>query len=108
MIIPDSVVLKIGNAEEIMQPRRRLPSVFLLALALSCIVSPAIAAPAQPIDAITLVKPGDFPPKGDFVVGYKFTVITPITITSVGIFDRSGDGVLKGTSPIEIGIWDST
>jgi hypothetical protein len=90
-----------------MQTRDRLSFGFFLVLAIAFIVCPAIAAPSQPIDAITLVKPGDFPPQGDFVVGYKFTVITPITITSVGIFDRSGDGVLKGTSPIQIGVWDS-
>jgi hypothetical protein len=90
-----------------MQPRNRIRFGTFLILALTCVVCPALAGPSQPIDAITLVKPGDFPPRGDFVVGYKFTVITPITITSVGIFDRSGDGVLKGTSPIEIGVWDS-
>jgi hypothetical protein len=79
-----------------------------LALLLPPRTSQSATTQPSPHPAITLLKPGDFPPKGDFIVGYKFTVLSPITITDVGLFDREGDGVLKGTQPPTIGLWDST
>jgi hypothetical protein len=60
---------------------------------------------AQP--AVTLVKSGDWGADGDFCVGYKFEVLTPITVTELGVFDREGSGKLKGTEPVKIGLWDA-
>lgn len=93
--------------------RRLLCGVLVACLAFVCLTptrsfasAPSTAPTPQP--AIKLIKTGEFPQTGDYVVGYQFTVLSPVTITDVGLFDGQGDGVLKGMGAIEIGLWDSS
>ena len=81
--------------------------ILLILLALWCGQIPVHAAqPTAPRPAITLVHGGDAALHNDFVVGYKFTVLTPLAVTDLGIFDKDGDGVLKGTDRTKIGLWN--
>jgi len=81
----------------------------IIAAALLCCSALHAADPedVQPQSAIKITKPGDVAPTGDFVVGYKFSVTAPIQITDIGVFDQIGDGALKGTEPVHIGLWNS-
>jgi hypothetical protein len=43
---------------------------------------------------------------GDFVVGYRFTLDMPMTVTALGLTDGNRDGKLTEPEPVKIAIWD--
>lgn len=87
-------------------------AVFVMALSggdlgRACGAETTQSAVAGPHAAVTLIKGKEFAPKGDFVVGYRFSVTSSITVMALGVFDKDADGLIKGTQPVRIGLWDS-
>jgi len=82
---------------------KRVQSVVLLvALGLVLAVSPVFAdSPAVTFDNLT----GEMLGNGPFTLGWQFTVNTPITVTALGVFDDSQDGLVESH---DVGIWNST
>lgn len=45
---------------------------------------------------------------GNYVVGYRFTLEQPMTITDLGVTDQNADGTLNGVEPVKVVLWDVT
>lgn len=89
---------------------RHLLSILLLAgAAIAQVPSPAAPAAAgeTPTPALA-VTTGTLSRSGDFVVGYRFTLDTPRTLTALGVTDRNKDGKLNEPEPVMIAIWEAT
>jgi hypothetical protein len=54
------------------------------------------------------VKNGTNSKFGDFVVGYRFTLAEPMTVTALGVTDQNKDGELNEPEPVKMAIWDGT
>jgi len=67
----------------------------------------ARAAEETPLPALT-VTTGANSKGGDFVVGYRFTLDEPTTVTALGMTDQNEDGILNEPEPVEVAIWDAT
>jgi hypothetical protein len=65
------------------------------------------AAEETPLPALT-VTTGSNSNSGDFVVGYRFTLDKPMTVTALGMTDQNKDGKLNEPEPVEVAIWDAT
>ncbi|NVK31834.1 MAG: discoidin domain-containing protein [Gammaproteobacteria bacterium] len=42
-----------------------------------------------------------------YMVGYDFTVDTPITVNRLGVFDQNGNGILDESKSPTVGLWNS-
>src|SRR5450755_2722444 len=71
-------------------------------LAVMCCALPLLAAP---IPAVTFAElTGQSLGNGPFTLGWEFTVSQSITVTALGAFDDSQDGLAESH---DVGIWDS-
>lgn len=73
-----------------------------LMLTLTVCAAPETNAPAF------AVKNGVGSNAGNFVVGYRFTLETPMTVTALGMVDQNKDGKLNEPEPVKIAIWEAT
>jgi hypothetical protein len=53
------------------------------------------------------VKTGAGSNAGNFVVGYRFTLDTPMTVTALGMTDQNKDGKLNEPAPVKVAIWEA-
>ena len=78
-----------------------------LIIAVLMFAATARAAEETPLPALT-VTTGANSNGGDFVVGYLFTLDTPMTVMALGMTDQNKDGKLNEAEPVEVAIWDAT
>ena len=76
-----------------------------LIMAALLVAATAYAAEETSVPALA-VKNGAASNAGDFVVGYRFTLDKPMTVTALGMTDQNKDGKLNGAEPVKVAIWD--
>jgi hypothetical protein len=77
-----------------------------LIIAALILVATARAAEETPLPALVAVKTGAQINAGDFVVGYRFTLDKPMTVTAIGVTDQNHDGKLNEPAPVKMAIWE--
>jgi hypothetical protein len=65
----------------------------------------AVATVAQAATVGVTVSGGDVFNNGTWTLGYSFLVNTSINVTSLGVYDNGGDGLLVSH---DVGLWDSS
>ncbi len=78
------------------------PVIAALMLAATAHAAEETAVPAL------VVKPGRTSNTGDFVVGYRFAVDKPMTVTAVGVTDQNSDGRLNEPVPMKLALWEAS
>jgi Domain of unknown function (DUF4082)/PEP-CTERM motif len=68
-------------------------------LALSSVTAPHVHAAA-----VTLTTPGTLYGGGQYTLGFRFTVNSAVSITSLGVFDDNADGM---SDRAQVGLWDT-